>query len=77
MPSRKRSRREAESATAEPEQPKEDSLVQKLRNSFYFANLYQWICIFGKVVKLDDNMDIAVRSRSGAMFVRNKERVSY
>lgn len=63
MPSRKRSHREADSATAEPEQPNENSLIHKLRNSFYFANLYQWICIFGKVVKLDDNMDIAVRSR--------------
>ncbi|CAN8099066.1 unnamed protein product [Discula destructiva] len=59
MPSRKRSHREAESAApAEPQHPKEDSLIQKLRNSFYFANLYQWICIFGKVVKLDDNLDI-------------------
>lgn len=61
MPSRKRSLREAESAPSEPEQRKEDSLIQKLRNSFYFANLYQWICIFGKVVKVDDNLDIAVR----------------
>lgn len=61
MPSRKRSLREAESAPSEPEQRKEDSLIQNLRNSFYFANLYQWICIFGKVVKVDDNLDIAVR----------------
>lgn len=61
MPSRKRSLREAESAPSEPEQRKEDSLIQTLRNSFYFANLYQWICIFGKVVKVDDNLDIAVR----------------
>lgn len=62
MPSRKRSHQEAESAHLE--QPKTHSLLQDLRNSFYFANLYQWICIFGKVVKLDDNLDIAVRSRS-------------
>lgn len=61
MPSRKRSLREAESAPSEPEQRNEHSLIQKLRNSFYFANLYQWICIFGKVVKVDDNLDIAVR----------------
>lgn len=63
MPSRKRSLREAEGALFEPEQRKEDSLIHKLRNSFYFANLYQWICIFGKVVKVDDNLDIAVRLR--------------
>ncbi|ROW18351.1 hypothetical protein VPNG_00298 [Cytospora leucostoma] len=53
---RKRSLREADIAT--PEHPKENSLVHQLRNSFYFANLYQWICIFGKVVKIDDNLDI-------------------
>lgn len=60
MQSRKRSYQEADSTPAE--RPKEDSLVHRLRNSFYFANLYQWICIFGKVVKIDDNLDIAVRS---------------
>ncbi|KAJ4394251.1 hypothetical protein N0V93_003468 [Gnomoniopsis smithogilvyi] len=59
MPSRKRSLREAESAPSEIEQRKEASLIDNLRNSFYFANLYQWICIFGKVVKVDDNLDIA------------------
>ena len=36
-------------------------MIHKLRNSFYFANLYQWICIFGKVVKIDDSLDIEVR----------------
>lgn len=63
MPSRKRSFREADSILSEPDQRKEDSLIHKLRNSFYFANLYQWICIFGKVVKVDDNLNIEVRSR--------------
>lgn len=58
MPSRKRSLQEADSAHSE--QAKDQSLVHRLRNSFYFANLYQWICIFGKVVKIDDNLDIAV-----------------
>lgn len=38
-------------------------MIHQLRNSFYFANLYQWICIFGKVVKIDDNMDIEVCPR--------------
>lgn len=60
MPSRKRSLQETETALAPAEQPKEQSLLHRLRNSFYFANLYQWICIFGRVVKIDDNMDIAV-----------------
>lgn len=60
MSSRKRSLREANIAPAQESQ--EESLVHKLRNSFYFANLYQWICIFGKVVKIDDNLDIEVRA---------------
>ncbi|KAK2611353.1 hypothetical protein N8I77_004698 [Diaporthe amygdali] len=56
MSSRKRSLREANITPAE--QSQENSLIHQLRNSFYFANLYQWICIFGKVVKIDDNLDI-------------------
>lgn len=59
MSSRKRSLREANIAS--PQEVQEDSLIHNLRNSFYFANLYQWICIFGKVVKIDDNLDIEVR----------------
>lgn len=60
MSSRKRSLREANITPAQ--QSQEESLIQNLRNSFYFANLYQWICIFGKVVKIDDNLDIEVRA---------------
>lgn len=60
MSSRKRSLREANIAPAQENQ--EESLIHQLRNSFYFANLYQWICIFGKVVKIDDNLDIEVRA---------------
>ncbi|KAL1865493.1 hypothetical protein Daus18300_007138 [Diaporthe australafricana] len=56
MGSRKRSLREANITPAE--QSQDQSLIHQLRNSFYFANLYQWICIFGKVVKIDDNLDI-------------------
>lgn len=60
MSSRKRSLREANITPVQ--QSHEESLIQNLRNSFYFANLYQWICIFGKVVKIDDNLDIEVRA---------------
>ncbi|KAG8164813.1 hypothetical protein KVR01_005088 [Diaporthe batatas] len=56
MSSRKRNLREANIAS--PHETQEESLIHQLRNSFYFANLYQWICIFGKVVKIDDNLDI-------------------
>jgi len=38
----------------------EYSMLQKIRNTWQFANLYQWICLFGKVVKIDDNLDIDV-----------------
>lgn len=66
---RKRSLREVDSApTDKPSsQPVEVPLIQKIRNSFYFANLYQWIYIFGKVVKVDDNMDIDVRPDNHAL----------
>jgi hypothetical protein len=40
---------------------KASSILGRLRNMWQFANLYQWIVLFGKVVKLDDNIDIEVR----------------
>ncbi|RYP21819.1 hypothetical protein DL765_002044 [Monosporascus sp. GIB2] len=58
--SRKRARRDieleehAESASA----PGEASLLRRIRNTWQFANLYQWIYLFGKVVKIDENIDI-------------------
>ena len=35
-------------------------LLRRLRNMWQFANLCQWIYIFGKAVKIDDNIDIEV-----------------
>ena len=64
--SRKRTRRDAEMdadlgpATKAPVVKEEYSMLQKIRNTWQFANLYQWICLFGKVVKIDDNLDIDV-----------------
>lgn len=37
--------------------PEEPSLLHQLRNMWQFANLCQWIYIFGKVVKIDDRYD--------------------
>ncbi|KAL2756142.1 hypothetical protein ACRALDRAFT_2027747 [Sodiomyces alcalophilus JCM 7366] len=55
--SRKRTRQEA-SATPPAEQPDADSsLRQRIRNMWQFANLGQWIYLFGKVVKIDDRLD--------------------
>ncbi|GKT39954.1 reticulocyte-binding protein 2 a [Colletotrichum spaethianum] len=50
--SRKRTLQEAEDATHD-----EPSLLHRIRNQWQFANLCQWIYLFGKVVKIDDNLD--------------------
>ncbi|KAI9839944.1 MAG: hypothetical protein M1819_000136 [Sarea resinae] len=54
MVSRKRDRREMESA----EPPPEPSTLDRIRNMWQFANLMQYIFIFGKVVKIEDEFDI-------------------
>lgn len=43
------------------ETPKESSLLERIRNMWEFANLAQWIFIFGQAVKIDENLDIEVR----------------
>lgn len=65
--SRKRALRDAEpdadiQENPKKEAPKELSLLQRVRNTWQFANLFQWIYLFGKVVKIDDSIDIDVRS---------------
>ncbi|CAJ2513427.1 Uu.00g015460.m01.CDS01 [Anthostomella pinea] len=59
--SRKRTRRDTETDIAIADTPKpsgELPLLQRVRNSWQFANLFQWIYLFGKVVKVDENLDI-------------------
>ncbi|KAK5651758.1 hypothetical protein OQA88_11720 [Cercophora sp. LCS_1] len=53
---RKRALREVESAEAEP--PKPASLLHRIRNMWQFANLFQFIMLFGKALKMDDDIDI-------------------
>ncbi|KAL2263351.1 hypothetical protein VTK26DRAFT_7147 [Humicola hyalothermophila] len=53
---RKRSLRELESDTAQP--PRQPSTLHRIRNMWQFANLYQFILLFGSALKLDDNLDI-------------------
>ncbi|KAH7026511.1 uncharacterized protein B0I36DRAFT_433934 [Microdochium trichocladiopsis] len=75
--SRKRTRRDAEldaePATKAPAVKEEPSMLQKIRNTWHFANLYQWICLFGKVVKIDDSLDVddleaeLLKHRSGVL----------
>ena len=57
MPARKRA-----AAEMEPEEPVEEpSTLQKLRNMWQFANLAQYITLFGEAVKIDKDFDIEVR----------------
>lgn len=58
MVSRKRDRAEMESSdpTAEP------SMLTRLRDMWEFSNLMQYIFIFGKAVKIDEEFTIEVDS---------------
>jgi hypothetical protein len=56
MVSRKRAREEMEAEEA----PREPSTLDKLRNMWEFANLMQYINIFGDAVKIDPDFDIQV-----------------
>jgi hypothetical protein len=56
MPLRKRA---AEVAQDPPEDVASITL-HRLRNMWEFANLCQWIYLFGKVAKIDDAIDIEV-----------------
>jgi hypothetical protein len=57
MTSRKRSIGEV-SAPADAPARKERSLVDRIRDMWQFANLGQWLFLFGQTVKLDDKIDI-------------------
>jgi hypothetical protein len=58
MPSRKRAAEEmdVEEPVAEP------STLQRLRNMWQFANLAQYISLFGEAVKIDKDFDIEVHA---------------
>ncbi|KAL1843142.1 hypothetical protein VTJ49DRAFT_2892 [Mycothermus thermophilus] len=53
---RKRSFQEHNSDNADA--PAQPSILQRIRNMWQFANLYQFILLFGKALKIDDNLDI-------------------
>ncbi|PWY95097.1 hypothetical protein BO94DRAFT_553050 [Aspergillus sclerotioniger CBS 115572] len=56
MVSRKRARSEVDAAPEQP--PEEPGLLQQLRNCWEFANLMQYIAIFGKLMKIDEDFGI-------------------
>ncbi|KAL4744469.1 hypothetical protein BDW72DRAFT_88260 [Aspergillus terricola var. indicus] len=59
MVSRKRTRSEADAPPEQTEQPHEEpGLLTQLRNSWEFANLMQYIAIFGKLMKIDEDFGI-------------------
>ena len=64
MPSQKRSR---EAVDGTPEEPEHLRLLHSIRNMWQFANLAQWIYIFGKAAKIDEAMeDIEVCLMAGS-----------
>lgn len=49
-------------ASEPPSQPTQSiPLIQKIRNMWEFASVMQYIQIFGKAVKIDNDFDIEVR----------------
>jgi len=58
MGSRKRGRDEMESSEPATDQ----SLLDRIRSKWELANLMQYIFIFGKAVKIDEDLAIEVRS---------------
>ncbi|KAB8236289.1 hypothetical protein ETB97_011525 [Aspergillus alliaceus] len=56
MVSRKRTRSEVDTAPEQP--PEEPGLLHRLRNSWEFANLMQYIAMFGKPMKIDEDFGI-------------------
>ena len=59
MGSRKRTRSEA-IPVVEQEAPEQPELLSKLRSSWEFASLMQYIAIFGQVMKIDEDFGIEV-----------------
>lgn len=61
MAPRKRAPDEMESSGMEPREPtKEMGLLDRIRNMWEFACIMQYIFIFGKVVKIDEDFGIEV-----------------
>lgn len=59
---RKRGRQEMEEPSQPVQVPQELSLLQRIRNSWEFAALAQYIWIFGNAVKVSEDVGIEVCS---------------
>ncbi|KAK5201875.1 hypothetical protein LTR16_001153 [Cryomyces antarcticus] len=64
MPARKRGRLEMETEDLKEEVFHEPSILDRLRNMWEFASLMQYIFLFGKAVKIDEDFDIEVLANS-------------
>lgn len=62
MPARKRGRQEAEldNSVVAMEETKENETLTALRNMWQFAAFMQYLFLFGKVVKVDEDFDMDV-----------------
>lgn len=56
---RKRTRDEMEASEPE-EKVQEQSLLHRIRNMWEFASVMQYIFMFGKAIKIDEDFDIEV-----------------
>ncbi|KAK4197477.1 hypothetical protein QBC40DRAFT_285417 [Triangularia verruculosa] len=72
---RKRALPEASAENDHAQPPRENSLLSRIRNMWQFANLYQFMMLFGKALKLDDSLDIedleAECLKPGSMVLQN------
>lgn len=59
MVSRKRTHSEVDAAP-EQQRSEEPGLLHRLRNCWEFANLMQYISMFGKIMKIDEDFGIEV-----------------
>lgn len=71
--SRKRGRQEMEAV----EPPKERSMLDRIRNTWEFANLAQYIFTFGRAVKIDENLDIEVQPFNPIMDYLAHQRLAF
>lgn len=62
MTSRKRGRQELEADNNNASSSHAPSVLDRIRNMWQFANLMQYLFIFGKVVRVDENIGIEVES---------------
>ena len=52
---------ELDASSLAVQQPGDDRTLSRLRNMWEFANLMQYIHIFGSVVKIDPDLEVEVR----------------